>query len=115
MPTNIGENMADEKNNDEIEQEDQLKVEDKTYDLHKWGDVVGLFRDELNDDQIEPHVTKHIQNLISDSKMDKYRVVFLFDDWHSISPYHSDKIYKAVSDLNKKSDILLVLQSGGGP
>ncbi|OFE13009.1 hypothetical protein PHACT_07540 [Pseudohongiella acticola] len=105
--------MADE-NNEEIEQEEAAIEEEKTYNLHDWGDVVALFRDELNDEQIKSHVAKHIESLISDSKMDKYRVVFLFDDWHSISPYHSNQIYKAVSDLNKKSDILLVLQSGGG-
>lgn len=106
--------MADEKNNDEIGKDEESLDDEKTYDLHKWGDVVALFRDELNDDQIKSHVSKHIETLISESKMDKYRVVFLFDDWHSISPYHSNQIYKAVSDLNKKSDILLVLQSGGG-
>ena len=105
--------MADE-NNDEIEQEEPALEDEKTYDLHDWGDVVALFRDELNDEQIKSHVAKHIESLISESKMDKYRVVFLFDDWHSISQYHSNQIYKAVSDLNKKSDILLVLQSGGG-
>jgi len=101
-------------NNDEIEQEEPSLEDEKTYDLHNWGDVVALFRDELNDEQIKSHVAKHIESLISQSRMDKYRVVFLFDDWHSISPYHSNQIYKAVSDLNKKSDIMLVLQSGGG-
>lgn len=106
--------MADEMNKDDIEQEAQLNEEEKTYDLHKWEDVIALFRDELNDEQIKSHVAKHIQNLISESKIEKYRVVFLFDDWHSISPYHSNQIYKAVSELNKKADILLVLQSGGG-
>ena len=84
--------MADE-NNDEIEQEEPALEEEKTYDLHDWGDVVALFRDELNDEQIKTHVAKHIESLISESKMDKYRVVFLFDDWHSISPYHSNQIY----------------------
>ncbi|WP_345874998.1 SDH family Clp fold serine proteinase [Shewanella algae] len=106
--------MADEMNKDDIEQEAQLNEEEKTYDLHKWEDVIALFRDELNDEQIKSHVAKHIQILISESKIEKYRVVFLFDDWHSISPYHSNQIYKAVSELNKKADILLVLQSGGG-
>lgn len=106
--------MVDEKNNEENEQEIQSKEEEKTYDLQKWSDVVALFRDELNDEQIKSHVAKHIQSLISESKVDKYRVVFLFDDWHSISQYHSNQIYKAVSDLNKRSDILFILQSGGG-
>lgn len=106
--------MADEMKDDEMELGGQSMEEEKTYDLHKWSDVISLFRDELNDDQIKSHVAKHIQCLISESKLDKYRVVFLFDDWHSISPYHSNQIYKAVSDLGKKSDILLVLQSGGG-
>lgn len=106
--------MTDDKSNNGAEQEDQSKGEEKTYDLYKWGDVISLFRDELNDDQIKSHVAKHIQSLISEFKMDKYRVIFLFDDWHSIYPYHSNQIYKSVSDLNKESDILLVLQSGGG-
>lgn len=106
--------METEMNNKENEPEIQPKDEEKTYNLQKWGDVVALFRDELNDDQIKVHVSKYIQDLISESKLDKYRVIFLFDDWHSISHYHSNQIYKAVSDLNKKFDILLILQSGGG-
>lgn len=73
-----------------------------------------MFREELNDEQIKSHITSYIASLIADAGMDKYRVVFLFDDWHSITPYYSNQIYKAISDLNKQTDILLVLQSGGG-
>lgn len=99
--------MADDQSQEENEEE-------KTYDLSNWGNVISMFREELNDEQIKSHITSYIASLIADAGMDKYRVVFLFDDWHSITPYHSNQIYKAISDLNKQTDILLVLQSGGG-
>lgn len=92
----------------------EVSEEETSYDLSKWGDIVAMFRDGLNDDEIKGHVYKHISALVADSGMEQYRVVFLFDDWHSISQHHSNQIYKGIADLNKKSDILLVLQSGGG-
>ncbi|MDX1490758.1 MAG: hypothetical protein R3332_05690 [Pseudohongiellaceae bacterium] len=98
---------------DDQAQEEAIE-EEKTYDLSNWGNVISMFRDELNDDQIKSHITSYVASLVADAGMDKYRVVFLFDDWHSITPYHSNQIYKAIADLNKQTDILLVLQSGGG-
>lgn len=94
--------------------EEQEIEEEKEYDLSDWGSIVSMFRDELNDDQIKEQISNHISSIVSDSGMEEYRVVFLFDDWHSISTYHSNQIYRAISDLDKKSDILLVVQSGGG-
>lgn len=95
-------------------QEDKEIEEEKSYDLSNFGDVISMFTDELDDKQIAHHVAEYLTKIITDAGMDKYRVVFLFDDYNSISSFHSDKVYQAISDLNKSSDILLVLQSGGG-
>lgn len=90
------------------------KEEEKSYDLSKWADIIAMFRDDLSEDKIKSHVSAYISILIKEFGMDDYCVVFLFDDWHSIYPYHSNQIYKAISDLENSKDILLVLQSGGG-
>lgn len=95
-------------------QPQETKEEDKSYDLSIWADMIAMFRDDISEDKIKSHVSAFISSLVAEYKMDDYQVVFLFDDWHSIYPYHSNQIYKAVSDLNKSKDILLVLQSGGG-
>jgi len=95
-------------------EEQVIEDEEKNYDLSEFSNIIAMFRDELTDDQIKIHVATHLTEMIESHKMDKYRVVFLYDDYHSISSYHSNKVYKAISDLSKDSDILLVLQSGGG-
>jgi len=96
------------------DEKDEDNIEDKSYDLSDIGNLVSMFRDELNDDQIKKHVSNHLKEMVSSSKLDKYRVVFLYDDYTSINSTHSNKIYQSISDLNKSKDILLILQSGGG-
>jgi|TARA_B100000795_G_scaffold190061_1_gene144746 ClpP class serine protease len=41
-------------------------------------------------------------------------VIFLYDDDNSINSYHSNGIYHAVKDLNKKKNILMIVHFGGG-
>lgn len=52
--------------------------------------------------------------MVAKHQLSAYRVVILFDNYHSIDGYHSNKIYEAVSDLNQAADILMILVSDGG-
>ena len=63
---------------------------------------------------MKQQLAAHIRKVASKYGLDAYRLVLLYDDYYSIDRYHSDKIYKAVSELDKKSDILMVLLSDGG-
>ncbi len=102
--------MSEEQN-----QENQDKgPEPKKYDLSKISDMVGIFRDDVPEDQIKIAVSDHIGALLDKYSLGNYRVIFLFDDNRSIGEFHSNRIYQAISDLNNEEDILLVLQSGGG-
>ena len=88
--------------------------EEKTYDLSVFADQIEMFKDKLDDDVINSHIINHLKKILKDYKLDKYPVVFLYDEYKSISGFHSDKIYRAVSDLNNKKDILMFIESGGG-
>lgn len=79
--------------------------EEKTYDLSVFADQIEMFKDKLDDDVINSHIINHLKKILKDYKLDKYHVVFLYDEYKSISGFHSDKIYRAVSDLNNKKDI----------
>lgn len=87
---------------------------DREYDLSNIVDIISLFKDQLDEEKLKLHVSRYIASLISSAGLVGYRVVFLYDDWHKLSTYHANKIYKAVFDINQQSDILLILQSGDG-
>ncbi|GBC63083.1 hypothetical protein DENIS_4072 [Desulfonema ishimotonii] len=103
---------------EEIEHEekvlDNINQDEKTYDLSNFRNVVDMVRDEQSDDQIKLHIGQYLSKKIKDIGLDKYRVIILYDNYTSINTFHSDKIYRAISDLNKDKEILLILQSGGG-
>ena len=90
------------------------EAEEKEYDLTKTEDQVELIRNGLPDDRIKSIISSHIHKLIKDYSLDKYEVLFLYDDIKSISSFHSNKIYQAAKDLNKEKDILMIIQSAGG-
>jgi hypothetical protein len=88
--------------------------EEKVYDFSDRGDLISAFRDELSEDKIKSLISAHLYKLIKDSGVTGYEVIFLYDDENSISPFHSNRIYHAIKDLNKKKDILMIINSGGG-
>lgn len=85
----------------------------KAYDLSNPSDLVTLIRDE-SDEEIKKHLATYIYKLINDYALSSYRVVLLYDGHFSINQFHSNKIYEAVSDLEKKCDILMIIVSDGG-
>lgn len=86
----------------------------KSYDLSNSADHVNLIKDESDENEIKRQVAAHIRNLATKHGLDAYRLVLLYDDYYAIAGYHSDRIYKAISDLDKKSDVLMILLSDGG-
>ncbi|MCU7839181.1 MAG: hypothetical protein KZQ94_07360 [Candidatus Thiodiazotropha sp. (ex Troendleina suluensis)] len=96
-------------------QEQELKeAEEKTYDLDIANDQIAMFRDGLPDERIKSLVSKHLEKLIDDSGIKGCEVLLLFDDKYSINTFHSNKIYQVAKDLDGKSNILMIIQSGGG-
>jgi DNA-directed RNA polymerase subunit N (RpoN/RPB10) len=105
--------MAKEDNN-EVEADEDIMPKKKTYDLSVISDQVEMFRDKLEDDDLKSKIAEHIKNIITDHGLDKYCVIFLFDEHESIAGFHSDKIYRSISSLDNKKDILMFVESGGG-
>lgn len=98
---------------DEVEVEEN-EAEETVYDFSNFGDVFSVFRDEISDEKLKGLISDHIEKLVKDSGITGYEVIFLYDDDNSISSYHSNNIYHAVKDLNKKKNILMIVHSGGG-
>ena len=100
--------------NEEVEDEEKPVKEEKKYDLSLPSDNVGMFRDGLSDEAIKTLISEHLKQLIDESGIKVYEVFFLYDDDNSISTFHSNRIYQAAKDLDKKNNILMIIQSGGG-
>lgn len=98
----------------EAEVQEAEVQEDKVYDFSNHGDLISAFRDELSEDKMNSLISEHLEKLIKDSGVTGYEVVFLYDDDNSINTFHSNRIYHAVKDLNKKKNILMIIHSGGG-
>lgn len=100
--------------NEESDHSAKDEKEEKKYDLSVAADHIAIFRDGLSDEAIKTHISNHLQKLIDVSGVKGYEVFFLYDDDDSISTFHSNRIYQAAKDLDKKSNILMIIQSGGG-
>lgn len=102
---------------DKIKKTQEIKKPDKaekTYDLSKTSDLLSIFRDNISDNEVKKLIAIHISNLVKKYNLESYRTVLLYDDTDHLSKHHSNKIYDALSDLNKQNDILMVLVSNGG-
>ena len=102
------------KTEEEPELEEEAETEDKQYDLSIISDQIDMFRDKLDEKEIRAKIAEHINKIIIDYKLDKYCIVLLYDEHNSIGGFHSDRIYRSVSDLKNTKDILMFIESGGG-
>jgi len=73
-----------------------------------------MFKDKLDDNVIKSKISDHINNILNNYKLQRYHVIFLFDEHMSISGFHSDKIYQEVTKSESDKDILIFIESGGG-
>lgn len=85
-----------------------------SYDLFEPGKLIEIIRDEKDDEVVKKSIGDHLTKLIEKHGLSDYRIVLLYDDYYSITNFHANKIYEAISDLNKQSDILMILLSDGG-
>lgn len=67
-----------------------------------------------DDDGVKKFMANILEALVQKHGLANYKIVFLFDDVDSISDYHSDQIYRAISTDPNSQDILLIIQSRGG-
>ncbi|WP_316347462.1 ATP-dependent Clp protease proteolytic subunit [Desulfuromonas acetoxidans] len=95
-------------------EENQEEIKTKTYNLRNTSELIELFQENDDDLFINTSISNHLRNLAKIHKVDDYKIAFLYDDNSSISRYHSNQIYEGVSDSDEKSDIFLVIHSGGG-
>lgn len=65
------------------------------------------------DKEIKRLVAEHITALATKHGIGDYKVILLFDDNDSISNWHSNRIYSAVTS-EPSENILLIIQSSGG-
>ncbi len=97
----------------ETEDQETEDQEEKVYNFSKNSDLITAFKD-LSEDEIKPLMSGHLEKLVKDSGIIGYEVIFLYDDDNSINTFHSNRIYDAVKNVNKKKNILMVIHSGGG-
>ena len=97
--------MSDQEETDTVE---------KTYNLGNYSEYIEVFKDEVPDEKIKSLISDYLEKMLKDSGITGYEVIFLYDDNNSISTFHSNRIYQAAKDLDKKKNILMVIQSGGG-
>lgn len=106
--TNTNDTIDSVDNTEEIE-------ESKVYDLNEISDKVAMFKDKLNDEEIKKLISEHINNILSNNDIKGYQTLLLYDQYQSISEFHSDRIYRAVSSIEPCSqNILMFIESGGG-
>lgn len=99
----------------EIEITANTSTTPKEYDLSKVNELWDLISKNKEDiDHIKHVIALHLINLQKKFKVEQYELIIIFDEKSSISTFHSDQIYDAVSDLNKEKDILMFLLSDGG-
>ncbi|ARK09028.1 ATP-dependent Clp protease proteolytic subunit [Fibrella sp. ES10-3-2-2] len=100
-------------NNEPKDQDDQVPV--KEYDLNEFDDAYQAFvKDNLKEDRIGATIAKNIINLKNKFKLDKYKIIFLFDEYTTLSSSEADRIYEALADFKCDRDILLILNNLGG-
>lgn len=88
--------------------------EKKSYDLGNTSELISLIKDEHDESELKKHFSAHIKKLYEKSGLSGYRLVLLYDDTYSINKFHANRIYEAVSDINKKENIFMVIVSDGG-
>ncbi|TGK15745.1 SDH family Clp fold serine proteinase [Leptospira stimsonii] len=97
------------------DQATEEKAEIVKYDLSIQGDIYKMFTDKLSNKEIENYTKSYLNSLISKHKMTNYILLFLYDEFTSISRFEADQIYKELSKHKSKGkDVFLIIHSNGG-
>lgn len=73
-----------------------------------------MFRAGVPNSDISNLVASHVEDLAKEYKANKYTILLLFDPKQSISSYHSNRIYQALTKSENNNDILMLIESEGG-
>lgn len=93
--------------------EDQSKQ--KEYDLNDFdGAYQAFMKDKLNEDKLGAVISQNILVLRKKYKLEHYKIIFLFDEYTTLSSSEADRIYEALAGTKGDRDILLVLNNLGG-
>lgn len=57
--------------------------------------VIALLREEKDDDTIKKAIANHVTALALRHKVDRYKLILLFDDHDEITHWHANRIYRA--------------------
>jgi len=92
---------------------DEPKDVEKEYNLFDSNGIIQMLLDKADDNLIQKEITRHLTILKEKFHFKDYFILFLFDEFTSLSSYESDKIYQSISTYNN-GDILLILNNLGG-
>lgn len=101
--------MSEYMSEEPVPEADQDPAVDRTDATHFIRAVVKKRKDK----EIKRLVAEHIAALATKHDVNNYKIVLLFDDNDSISSWHSNRIYTAVTS-EPAENILLIIQSAGG-
>lgn len=94
---------------------EEVDIESKSYDLSNTSELISLYQDQKdNKAKVQFEFSIHIKKIIKKYNLENYKIIFLYDDHFSISPYHSNQIYEALHETEQGKNILLILLSDGG-
>ena len=94
-------------------QDEQIPL--KEYDLNEFEDAYQAFiRDNLKEDTIGAAIAKNIMLLRKKFDLENYKIIFLFDEYTTLSSSEADRIYEALAGSKGDRDILLILNNLGG-
>ncbi|UUN12690.1 MULTISPECIES: SDH family Clp fold serine proteinase [Idiomarina] len=65
-------------------------------------------------EQVTQLIKEHLESLVTEYKLEKYVILFLFDEYDPIDSFHANKLYEVARQAGEEKDILLIVHSSGG-
>ena len=91
---------------------DEMNVD--SVDKANVGYTLQAVEENFDETKFKRELADHLGALAVKHRVDHYTVIYLIDPVDSLSPWHSNRIYKAASAASKRKDVLLVVESPGG-
>ena len=107
------ETTNDNTDNSTINENETKKEVNKEYDLFSSSGIIQMLLDKVDEEFIQKEITRHLLLLKKKFEIEDYFILFLFDEFTSLSSYESDKIYQSISIFNN-GNIMLILNNLGG-
>lgn len=102
------------KHSSKISLESPIQSEQSNYNIDSLTDLIDLVKTQ-NTNLIKDLISSYISNLFEKQEnLKDYELIILHDKYESINTLHSNNIYKTISTIEHKKDILMFLLSDGG-